>query len=165
MIAFSHKTEKFWFWKSLKYFFYGIRKYMTSDLNTSHGKMSDFVSFLSLGFHSVIRMRNFEFESHWNSLIYFDKKIYDARFKYFPWKNIWFCINFIVWVHFSHKTEKFWFLKSLKHFNFLLSKKRKWYQIWICPVKQCLIWFKLSCLNRVLAISWEIRILNFIEIV
>ena len=40
-LRFSHKIKKFWFWKSLKYFSID----MLSDLNMSHGKMSDFVSF------------------------------------------------------------------------------------------------------------------------
>ena len=68
-VPFSHKTEKFWFWKSLKYFFHIMRKCMTSDLTMSQGKMS----------HS-------------------------------------FLIS-IAWVPFSHKTEKFWVWKSLKFFN------------------------------------------------
>ena len=29
----------------------------------------------------------------------------------------------------------------------------------------CLVYFKLCCLGRILSISWEIRILNFIKIV
>ena len=91
------QTEKFW---SLKY--------MSSHLNMSHGKMSDFVLFPLLRFTLVIKLGNFDFESNWNSLIFF------------------------------------------------LSKQ--WYQIWLCPVKPCLIWFKLCCLSIVLRISWEIRI-------
>ena len=38
----------------------------------------------------------------------------DVRFKHVPWKSVWFRFISIVWVHFSHKTEKFWFWKSLK---------------------------------------------------
>ena len=41
--------------------------------------MSDFVSFPLLGFTLVIKLRNFDFESHWNTLIFFDKKN-DVRF-------------------------------------------------------------------------------------
>ena len=41
-----------------------------SDLNMSHGKMSDFVSFASFGFTLAIKLRNFDFESHWSSLIF-----------------------------------------------------------------------------------------------
>ena len=41
----------------------------------------------------------------------------DARFEYVPWKNVCFCFISIAWVHFIHKTKKFWFWKSLKCFN------------------------------------------------
>ena len=37
---------------------------MISDLNMSHAKMFDIVSFLLLEFISVIKLRNFRFESH-----------------------------------------------------------------------------------------------------
>ena len=37
---------------------------MTSDLNVSHGKMSDFVSFPLFGFTLVIKLRSVDFESH-----------------------------------------------------------------------------------------------------
>ena len=35
-----------------------------SDLNMSHGKMSDFVSYPLLGFTLVTKLRNFDFESN-----------------------------------------------------------------------------------------------------
>ena len=88
-LHFSHKTEIFWFWKSLKY--YNI--FWQRNIWRQTWKMSDFVSFPLLGFTLVIKIRNFDFESHWNTLIFFDKK--------------------------------------------------KRCQIWLCPVKPCLIWFKL----------------------
>ena len=50
---------------------------MMSDLNMSHEKVSDFVSFPLFGF----TLRNFDFESHWNTLIYFDKRRYGVRFE------------------------------------------------------------------------------------
>ena len=37
---------------------------MLLDLNMSPGKMSDFVSFPLFGFALVIKLRNFDFESH-----------------------------------------------------------------------------------------------------
>ena len=55
------------------------------------------------GFTLVIKLRNFNFESHWNALIFFDKRRYDVRIEYIPWKNAWFCLIFIVWVHVSDK--------------------------------------------------------------
>ena len=73
-----------------------------SDLNMSHGK--NFVSFPLFGFTLVVKLRNFDFESSWNTLILFDKKIYDVIFEYALWKN-----NLI----------------------------------WLCPVKQYLVWFNL----------------------
>ena len=37
---------------------------MLSDLNMSHGKMSDFVSIPLFGFTLVIKLRNFDVEVH-----------------------------------------------------------------------------------------------------
>ena len=48
---------------------------MVSGLNMSHGKMSNFVLFPLFGFTLVIKPINFDFESHGNTLIFFDKKI------------------------------------------------------------------------------------------
>ena len=47
---------------------------MMSDLSMSHEKISDFVSFLLFWFILVIKLRNFEYEINWNTLIFFDKK-------------------------------------------------------------------------------------------
>ena len=58
-----------------------------SDLNISYEKMSDFVSFALLGFTLVIKLRKFDFESHWNTLIFFDKEKHDVRFEYVSCKN------------------------------------------------------------------------------
>ena len=58
-----------------------------SDLNMSHGKMFDFISFSLFGFTLVIKMRNFDFESHWNTLIFFYKKV-GVRIDYIPWKSV-----------------------------------------------------------------------------
>ena len=74
-----------------------------------HEKVSDFVSFLLFGFTLVIKLRNFDFEIHQSTLIFFDKKRYDVRFECFPWETTLFCFTSIVWVHFSHKTLKFRF--------------------------------------------------------
>ena len=61
---------------------------MMSDLNMSHGKMSDFVSFLLLRFTVVINPRNFDFKSHRNTLIFLQKIKYGVRFEYVPSKNV-----------------------------------------------------------------------------
>ena len=72
LVHFSHKTEKYQFWKSLKYFnIFLIKEDMVSDLSMSHRKMSDFVSFPLFGFTLLIKLRNSDFESHWNILIFF----------------------------------------------------------------------------------------------
>ena len=119
----------------------------------------------SAWFHFSHKTEKFEFESHWNTLIIFDKKRDEGRSEYVSWKNVLFCFISIVLVHFGHKTEKFQLLKWLKYFTFFFCEKKRWCQTWICPVKQGLIWFRLRFLHRTLAISWEIPILNFIKIV
>ena len=59
---------------------------MISDLNMSNEKMSDFVSFLLLWFTLVVKLRNLDFKSHSNTLIFcwclfFDKKRCEFRFE------------------------------------------------------------------------------------
>ena len=64
LAKFSHKTEKPDFeshWNTLTDF---DKTNILSNLNMSHGKISDFVSFLFLGFTLVIKLRNFEFKGH-----------------------------------------------------------------------------------------------------
>ena len=48
----------------------------TSNLNSPYGKMFDFVSFPLFGFTLVIKMRNFDFECHWNNLTFLIKTNY-----------------------------------------------------------------------------------------
>ena len=72
-----------------------------------------FISFRLFGFTLVIKLRNFDSESHWNIFTFFDKKRYGVRLEYVPWNNVWFCFIYIVWVHFSQKTEKFNTLKYI----------------------------------------------------
>ena len=43
---------------------------MLSDLNISHGKMSNFVSIPLFGYALVIKLRNFDFKVHWNTLMF-----------------------------------------------------------------------------------------------
>ena len=103
---------------------FSILSPMKHDVRFEYEKISDFVSFLLFGFPSVLKLGNFDFESHWNTLIFFDKNLYDVRVRYVPWKNVRFCFISIVWVHFSGKTKKLWFLKSLKYFNFFFIKTK-----------------------------------------
>ena len=51
---------------------------------------------------------------------YFEK--YNVRFEYLPGKNVWFCFISIVWFHFSHKTDKFYFKA---HQNTLIFSDKK----------------------------------------
>ena len=103
-------------------------------------------SFSLSGFTLVIKLRNFDFKILWNTLTYFGEKIYGVRFEYVPWKNVWFCFIFIVWVHFSHKIEKFLFQNSLKYFN-IFWRKNMWCQIWIWPMEKCLTLLHFHCLG------------------
>ena len=61
-------------WKNVWYCFISMVWVMAWELNMFHGKISDFVSFLSFRFTLVIKLTNFDFEGHWNILILFDKK-------------------------------------------------------------------------------------------
>ena len=85
-----------------------------SDLNISHGKMSDFVSFPLFRVTLVMKLRNLNFKVRENTLIFFDKEN-DVRFDYVLSNSVWFDLSFVV-------------------------------------------------LSKILAISWEIGILNFIKI-
>ena len=62
-----------------------IEENMASDLNMSHGKMYDLVAFLSFGLTLVIKLRNFNFESHWNTFLIkknnFGNKLRNTDFK------------------------------------------------------------------------------------
>ena len=51
-------------------------------------KMFDFVSLPLLGFNLVIKLRNFNVESHLNTLVFFDKKRYGVRLECVPLTNI-----------------------------------------------------------------------------
>ena len=48
---------------------------MVLDLNMSHRRMSDFVSFPFFNFTLVIKLRKFDFKGHQNALILFDKEM------------------------------------------------------------------------------------------
>ena len=74
----------------------------------------DFISLYSIVFTFKMRLKSSNYKSHWNMLVLFE---------YVPQKNVWFCFNSIVLVHFSHKTEKSQFWKSLKYFNIFLIKE------------------------------------------
>ena len=73
----------------------------------------------------------------------------NVRFEYVPWKNVWFYVVSIVWVHFSHKAEKFWFWKSLRYFMFFDKKGYAvrfeyvpWKNVWFCFIS--IVWVHFS---------------------
>ena len=95
-VDFSHKTKKFLFWKSFKYFnIFWWKKYMASELNMPFEKMSDFVSFPLFGFILVLKPKTFDSESHWNTFFY---KKNDVRFRYALPNSSWFGLSIAVWV-------------------------------------------------------------------
>ena len=54
-------------------------------------------SFPWFGFALVIKLRNFYFESHWNTLIIFYQRN-DVRFEYVLQSSAWFGFSFLFWV-------------------------------------------------------------------
>ena len=65
---------------------------MKSDVRSENvsWKISDYVSLPLFEFTLAINLRNFDFKSHWNTFIIFDRKRYGVRFEYVPLKNVWF---------------------------------------------------------------------------
>ena len=78
-VQFCNETEKCQLEKSLKYFSISQPMKIMLDLNMSHRKMFDFVSFLLFGFTLVTKLRNFDFESHWNISCALIKKVSDLN--------------------------------------------------------------------------------------
>ena len=105
---------------------------MMADLNISHDKISDFDSFPLFQFTLVIKLGNYDFESHWNLYIFWQIKIW-YQIWIFPMEKYLIFLISIVWVHFSHKTEKFGFWSSTKTFKYLFIQK--WCHSWLCLVK------------------------------
>ena len=106
----------------------------------------------------AVKLKDANYKTHWNISVFSNQwKIMSdlnmshekmSHFVLFPLSG--FTIN---------TTEKISILKGID------KSFKKWCQAWKCPLKYCLIWFKLLCLSRILVISWEIQILNFIKIV
>ena len=115
-------------------------------------KMTNFVSFPFFGFTLVIKPRNFGFESHWNSLIFFDKKDM-TNFVSFPFFGFTLVIKLRNFGFESHWNSLIFFDKKDMASDLNMSYRK---QFWI--------WFMPGFLSRILTISWEIQLLNFIEI-
>ena len=105
-----------------------------------HEKMSDFVSFTMFGLTVVIKLRNFDFGSHWNTLIFFHKKDMLSDLNMFH-KIMSDFVPFLLF--------RFTLIIELINFDFerhsntlmFFKKKKMWCQIWICPTEKCLILF------------------------
>ena len=127
---------------SLKYFSILDQWKMMSDLNATPEKISGFVSFLLFAFTLVIKLRNVDFKSYWNTLIFVYKKgmMSDLNMSYgktpdnvsFPLFGFTLVINLRSFDFESHWNTFFY---------------KKWCHICICPVKQCRISFKLPSLS------------------
>ena len=70
-------------------------------------KMSDFVSYLLFRFTLVIKLRNVDFQGHWNTFLY--SKINDVRFEHVLSNSVWFGLGFVVWLRFWQLVEKYRF--------------------------------------------------------
>ena len=116
--------------------FYNQWKIML-DLNMSHGNMSNFLPFPLFGFILVMKLRNVDFESHWNTSIFFDKKdmLPDLNMSHGKMSDfVSFPLFGIILV------IKLWnsqFSKWLKFFD----KKKILLQIWVCPMEKWMILF------------------------
>ena len=93
-VGFSHNTEKFWFWKSLKCFNIFWKKRYGIRFEYANGKMSDFVSLILFGFTLVIKLGIFNFHIHWNNFLM--KK--EVRFEFVLSNTFWLGLNFVVWL-------------------------------------------------------------------
>ena len=98
---------------------FSILRPMENDVRFEYDpwKMPDCVSFPLFEFTLVIKLRNYEFESHLNTIMFLTIKYMTSNFQYVSWKSFWFYFIYIVWVHFIHKTEKFRSWKSFKYSN------------------------------------------------
>ena len=98
----------------------------------------------------------------WIYLIYFDKKdlASDSDTSYGKMSDF---VSFLLF--------GFTLVIKLRNFNLKAIEILKYFsmkkicQVWICPVKQCLIWFELRYMSRILVGSWEMWVLKFIELV
>ena len=123
----------------------------------------------------------FDFISLYLFALTFAMKLKDANYKS-HWKILLFCDQLKIMSDLNMPHEKmsdfdsfvlFGFTLVIKlrnfdfesHWNTLIFFDKKMISDWLCLVKQFLIWFKLHWLSRILALSWEMRISNFIEVV
>ena len=123
-----------------------------SNLNMSLGKMSDFVSVPLFGFTLVVKPRNFNFESHWNILMFLIKNDMVSELNMSDGKMS----DFV-----SFPLLGFTLVKKLRNFDFeshwnilfyfyFFDKERydvrfeyfPWKNVWFCFIS--IVWFHFS---------------------
>ena len=148
MVTFGMKLKYTYYkshWNILVFF---DQRKMMPNLNISHVKLSDFVSFPFFGFTLVIKLKHLDFQSRWNNLIFIVKK--DGKMSGFVSFSL-FGSALVM------KLRKFDFES---HWNTLIffHWKKIWFQIWIWPKEECLILFSF----HFLFISFHFISLHFI---
>ena len=94
----------------------------------SNGKMSDFVSFPLFGFTLPIRLRNCDFESHWNTLTLLDKKDKVSDLNVSHGKMCDFVLFPLSGLTLVIKLRNF---NGESHWNTLNFLIKDWFQIWL----------------------------------
>ena len=141
----------------LRHFNFFWPKKITSDLNIFPEKLPDFVSVPFFALTFVMKLKDFDFKSYWNTLQFFDQKN-GVRFEFALWKNVWFFSFPLCALTFVIKVID---LDFKLHWNTLIFFDQKnWRQIWICPMGKCLILFQFPCLPRLFWWIWEILTLT-----
>ena len=120
-----------------------------SELNISHRKMSDFISFSLFGFTLVVKLRNFNFKSHWDILIFLTKKNMASDFNMSHEKMFHFVAFSFLGFTLVIKLRNFDFES---HWNILIffDKVRygvryefaRWKNVWCCFIS--IVWFYFS---------------------
>ena len=87
----------------------------------------------------------------------------DVKFEYVPHKKCLIFFHFHCFCSFSLQNWELLILKVIEILRYFFIKKNDVRFEYFLP--KWLICFKLCCLSRILAVSWEIQILNFIETV
>ena len=114
----------------------------------------------------AMKLKDLDFESHWNVFSILSPMKHDVRFEYVPWKNFWFCFISIVWFPFSLKTGKFWFWKSLKYFNIfdknlydVRFKYVPWKNVRVCFIS--IVWVHFSGKTKKFLCLKSLKYFNF----
>ena len=136
---FCDGIERCQLWKSLK--FYIILTPVKNDVRFEYApwKISDFVSFALFGLTLVIKLRNFNLESHWTTLIFLIKKYVVSNLNMSHEKMSDFVSFLLFGFTLLLKLRNFDFKKSLKYFNIFWSKKMMSYLNMFCQTASDLV--------------------------